>query len=316
MTNCAVCGSVPKLVSRAENGGDWIAYDCSMCGRYKLTRTAAAIIGGLLSEDSLKRAALSHSIRKMQRQIPLAELDSHLLEKIVGTARLPSAGEQADNLLAWLAENTKIAGEPVMVAPSQAQAAIGAGSARGVDYAMNYLLDQGLANGERHRQSVGLGDLVVSVKGWERYEELKRGRIAKRVAFMAMPYGVAELDRLVNDVFRPAVARTGFELRRLDDTPKAGLIDDRLRVEIRNSRFLVVDLTFGNHGAYWEAGYAEGLGKPVIYTCRRDDFESASHFDTNHHLTVLWEENDLQRAANGLVNTIRATLPDEANLTD
>ena len=70
----------------------------------------------------------------------------------------------------------------------------------------------------------------------------------------------------------PAVASAGFDLVRLDEDPQAGSIDERLRVEIRKSRFLVADLTHGNPGAYWEAGFAEGLGKPVIYTCEKDDF--------------------------------------------
>jgi nucleoside 2-deoxyribosyltransferase len=45
-------------------------------------------------------------------------------------------------------------------------------------------------------------------------------------------------------------------------------IDDQMRVALRTSRFVVADLTRGNRGAYWEAGFAEGLGRPVIYTCR------------------------------------------------
>jgi nucleoside 2-deoxyribosyltransferase len=60
-------------------------------------------------------------------------------------------------------------------------------------------------------------------------------------------------------------------------------------VEIRACRFLIADLTHANNGAYWEAGFAEGLGKPVTYTCKKSEFAKASHFDTNHHLTVLWE---------------------------
>jgi hypothetical protein len=127
---------------------------------------------------------------------------------------------------------------------------------------------------------------------------------------MAMEYGDPILDRLVNDHFRPAVQDTGFVLRRLDDEPRAGLIDDRLRVEIQSSRFLIVDLTHGNAGAYWEAGYAEGLGKPVIYTCQESKFADASHFDTNHHLHVLWNENDMDAAVKQLKATIRATIPE------
>jgi hypothetical protein len=134
---------------------------------------------------------------------------------------------------------------------------------------------------------------------------------------MAMPYDDPRLDKVVDDCFRPAVKQTGFSLERLDDRPRAGLIDDRLRVAIRTARFLIADLTHGNQGAYWEAGYCEGLGKPVIYTCEKTVFDAKeTHFDTNHHLTVPWEERDLAAAAQRLKATIRATLPDLARMTD
>jgi nucleoside 2-deoxyribosyltransferase len=95
------------------------------------------------------------------------------------------------------------------------------------------------------------------------------------------------------------------------------LIDDRLRVEIRKSRFMICELTNANAGAYWEAGYAEGLGRPVIYSCEKSYFETRrTHFDTNHCHTVLWVESDLDDAAERLKATIRATLPGEAKLTD
>jgi len=84
-------------------------------------------------------------------------------------------------------------------------------------------------------------------------------------------------------------------------------------------RFLIADLTHRNPGAYWEAGFAEGLGKPVIYTCRKDIFDDktkGTHFDTNHHLTVAWEAANLDAAMSKLKDTIRATLPDVAVLTD
>lgn len=73
---------------------------------------------------------------------------------------------------------------------------------------------------------------------------------------MAMPFGNPAIDAL-HSRLKQAVSETGFDLRRLDEKPKAGLIDDHLRVEIRTSRFLVVDLTDGNQGAYWEAGFGE-----------------------------------------------------------
>jgi hypothetical protein len=41
---------------------------------------------------------------------------------------------------------------------------------------------------------------------------------------MAMKYGDAVLDDMYDAVFKPAVAATGFELRRLDMIPQAGII--------------------------------------------------------------------------------------------
>lgn len=102
-------------------------------------------------------------------------------------------------------------------------------------------------------------------------------------------------------------------MKRLNENQPAGLIDDHLRVEIKRARFLIADLTHANNGAYWEAGYAEGLGKTVIYTCEQqvfDDRAQGTHFDTNHHLTVKWNPENPDMAVESLKATIRATFPE------
>jgi hypothetical protein len=152
------------------------------------------------------------------------------------------------------------------------------------------------------------------MKGWDRHEEILRRNIESKNAFMAMPFNKPMLDKVYNR-FKVAVKQTGFDLQRIDVQPKAGLIDDHLRVEITKSRFLIAELEGKNGGVYWEAGFAEGLGKPVIYTCKKA-FLKRTHFDTNHHLTVPWEEDKIDEALDKLKDTIRATLPAEAKLQD
>jgi nucleoside 2-deoxyribosyltransferase len=134
---------------------------------------------------------------------------------------------------------------------------------------------------------------------------------------MAMKFGDPALDFMLESVFKPSVRQAGFDLFKLDDVPQAGLIDDRLRVEIQASDFIVADLTHENLGAYWEAGYAEGLGKPVIYTCEHTKFEATkTHFDTNHHLTITWDSTAPATAGERLKATVRATLPHLARQHD
>ncbi|MFZ5781353.1 MAG: hypothetical protein ACOY4R_14270 [Pseudomonadota bacterium] len=235
-------------------------------------------------------------------------LSSDVAEKILQTESLPTPEVQADNLIRWLGDHSPGPGESVTIEPATHSAIVGAMTPRGFHFILNGLRNEELVAGQQvmgHRQQV-----YLTFPGWRRYEELRVGAPSGRVAFMAMKFGEPDLDVFVSDHLRPAVKSTGFELRRLDDTPKAGLIDDRLRVEIQACRFLIADLTHANNGAYWEAGYAEGLGKPVIYTCKRSEFSKASHFDTNHHLTVLWETDQLAEAAKNMTNTIRATIPE------
>ena len=121
---------------------------------------------------------------------------------------------------------------------------------------------------------------------------------------------------------RPAVKAAGFDLRTTNDDHKtAGSIDNRMRVELRTSRFVVCDLTHGNRGAYWEAGFAEGLGRPVFYLCRADVLKDRQHpdhphFDTAHQLIIGWDPAAPAEGMAELKAVIRATLPAEAKMED
>lgn len=177
------------------------------------------------------------------------------------------------------------------------------------------MIREGWINGPRTIGSM-LG-LELTFAGWRRFQELQQTRTASRIAFMAMPFGKQPLNTIYTDHWKPAVARAGFQLTRLDEAPSAGLIDDQLRVAIRTSRFLLAELTHQNSGAYWEAGFAEGLGRPVIYLCDKLQWAAKqTHFDTNHRQTIVWDETNLADAANRLTAMIRNTLPDEATMSD
>jgi len=297
---------------------------CKRCGVFSVGTRIESYLPHILEGDPRKIAVLSHWIRTKHESISADEagrrevilLDGALVDGIIKRPA-PSPAEQADNIVRWLGENIEGPGERVRVAPSTHQAIMGAQTPNGFALVIRYLFDDKTLIGDLCRGEPGEANAMLSFKGWGYYEELKRRAVDSRKAFMAMQYGETDLDKVVEEVFKPAVTQTGFDLVRLDEAPRAGLIDDRLRVEIQTSRFLIVDLTHQNRGAYWEAGYAEGLGKPVVYTCEKQKFEEGkTHFDTNHHLTVPWDPANPQEAGEELKATIRATLPGEAKLTD
>jgi hypothetical protein len=316
---CPICESelIDDHGQYPPKTGDRQYFDCPQCGGYSLSRSTAYGLTTKLKGDSKRIAVLSHAIRKMQRNTEFPYLDSNLIELILQNS-LPSLTEQINNLILWLGEKTS-PGKTEWIQPSTHQFVIGAMTPEGFSLVVKHLIDIGLIEGFISSTIDGITqvDAALTFNGWNYFDQLNRGVLTSRKAFMAMKFGESDLDKIFNQYFKPAVLATGFELYKLDEMPKAGLIDDRLRVEIRTSRFLISDLTHENAGAYWEAGYAEGLGKPVIYTCEKNKFEKQkTHFDTNHHLTVVWDKDQPELVVEQLKAVIRATLPNEAKLTD
>jgi hypothetical protein len=317
-TACPVC-KTPLLTPPSNAGNrDATQFSCSRCGRFVLTGTLIATLPHTLGSTPDAAAKLSHALRRAQEVNTDVLFSTSTIEEVLKRA-LPRPQEQADLLIRWLAQNIPGPGEFVKVTSVTHAGIVGSKSANGFALVVAHLFETGLLTGNQV-QPIGTGGwahVTLTFRGWAYYEDLVKGSTAYRKAFMAMKFGDPILEQVLSEVFKPAAKLAGFDLFKLDDVPKAGLIDDRLRVEIQSSDFLLADLTHDNLGAYWEAGYAEGLGKPVIYTCKRSKFEATkTHFDTNHHLTIVWDETKPEQASAALKATIRATLPQLAKQTD
>ncbi|MES2591703.1 MAG: hypothetical protein V4608_07450 [Bacteroidota bacterium] len=64
-------------------------------------------------------------------------------------------------------------------------------------------------------------------------------------------------------------------------------IPDGILAGIKAAKFCVADFTHHRNGVYFESGYALGLGKPVIYLCRKDEFDKA-HFDIKQLQHIIY----------------------------
>jgi hypothetical protein len=236
--------------------------------------------------------------------------------------RLPTPLEQADNLILWMGDNQIKPDAWAETTIPAIAAMIGiAVSPGGNDSGAFGWLHSQLEKKQWYRQHPSAEGskfrVMLEMTGWERYDTLKKQRIESRFAFMALKFDQPKVDRMVKECARPAVARSGFELRILTDQQGAGLIDNQIRASLLSARFVISDLTQGSYGAYWEAGFGEGRGIPVIYTCEKGEWDqNKTHFDTNHMLTIIWDVDNLRQAENALVAAIRATLRAEAKQTD
>lgn len=307
---CPICRHETSEI-KTRDYGERVEVDCYKCGPYEVTRTALEM---LPLEDQTKyqsAAALSYAIREIGKSVNRPQVDGKNIKSLAST-KLPRPHELADNFILWIGSylRDRPGKVKVKVGVEEVTSIIGATDGRETVYIADELERAGLIWGK-----TSMGEITLTLDGWQRFDEITRATVDSRQAFMAMPFGDGTLDNIFENYWKPAVKATGFDLHRLTDKQRAGLIDDRLRVEIRRSRFLISEITGQNRGAYWEAGFAEGLNRPVIYTCRKSEFED-THFDTNHCLTILWEEDTLVDAVEELKACIRETLPAEAIMAD
>ena len=144
----------------------------------------------------------------------------------------------------------------------------------------------------------------LTLEGWRRVEELLKSAVTSSQAFVAMWFD-PQMDAAWKEGFLPALTQTGFKPIRSDLIQHNDRIDDRIIAEIRRSGLLVADFTGNRGGVYFEAGFALGLGRNVIWTCRADSIEKV-HFDTRQYSHILW--SDTSELRDKLVSRIEATI--------
>ena len=129
--------------------------------------------------------------------------------------------------------------------------------------------------------------LSITSSGWDHLDKHASDLGEKTQAFVAMSFSDNMKPRW-QDAIKPAIEKAGYTAYKVDEEPHSDNIIFKIMAEIKNSRFLVADVTEQNNGVYFEAGYALGLGLPVIWSVRKDDVENV-HFDTAQYNQIRWQ---------------------------
>ena len=133
-------------------------------------------------------------------------------------------------------------------------------------------------------------------------EEQLRERSSNEQVFVAMWFDECLKEEAYKEGFAKGIAQAGYAPYRVDqDTHHSDKLDDRVLAGIRHSRIVVADFTcdvanvrrkrtgLANGNVHYEAGFALGLGLPVIYTCR-EDCKAYLNFDTRQINHIFWRD--------------------------
>ena len=141
------------------------------------------------------------------------------------------------------------------------------------------------------KKSAGEHCYTITAKGWQEIDSIRRKSKEVRQGFIAMSF--RDETKSIRESFRTAINGSGYAVSVIDEKEHNNQIVPEIFYEIERSKFMVVDVTYPNYGAYYEAGYAQALGKQVIICCRENEFRNADtrpHFDISQKSMIVWKD--------------------------
>jgi nucleoside 2-deoxyribosyltransferase len=307
---CPICSNAHAIESATTSNARII--DCHQCGNFTISGTAKAILNERTSFPA-DRWKISAWINEFKPEIILPT-DMENAQKSV----LPSLHHRAERMLRWLVKkypqgNSFVLNQLQIYLQSQSNRstmslATGAYPLIPIGWnqnelEMHYMIEDVLTD-EMNLLIRQQHKFKISPKGLLYLEGRKES--VSSVGFCAMWFN-KEVQSLWTDVIEPAIRAAGYEPLRIDGKQHNGKIDDEIMASIRASKFVVSDFTGSRGGVYYEAGFAHGLGLPVIFMCRESDLNDI-HFDVRQYNCILWTSEKLEEAKSQLKNRILATL--------
>jgi nucleoside 2-deoxyribosyltransferase len=260
------------------------------------------VVRNLMNEDFNEGYKVSYYLRnRFQRNLPSTIVTSENINYIVDSFTDVNFIGKTHKFLFYISSWSSFPGASVKINSLYDFPIIGAKNWEEMRFIISELEKKNLLEVERF----GDGEKIsLTMNGWEKIEEIEKNRLDSSQAFVAMRF-TESMDSIYTNAIKPAIEESQYFPFRIDSKQHNNKICDEIIIEIRRSKFLVADVTELRGGIYFEAGYAMGLGMPVIWTCREDKIHDV-HFDTRQYNHIVWkDEKDL---CTQLKNRIQATI--------
>lgn len=278
---CIVCGLALATASDLTDGDrDGFELQCIRCGTYEVSGSLAS--NPLSDATSHERASLSAALRDAHESRRKIFLRTDNWREIAAPFAGISIPEKLRRLLEYLGrESGERAGVEVGVKSHTDYPLFGAADEKEYHWLRQTLFAQGLIKENSSER------LTLTLSGWEAFRPSRGG--TPGMCFVAMAFDNT-LDAAYDLGIKPAIVEDNrYTVIRIDRVPHNENINDRIIADIRACQFMVADFTFHRNGVYFEAGFAKGLGREVIWTCRDDEFKlDKVHFDTRPYNHIVW----------------------------
>lgn len=309
---CPLCNREKFSILSTEN--DVYSIDCRICGVFRIHKSLNPeeyssdlyLLSGWTRERAEKN---KDPLTILPNEINPSE-DGITVEGILSLPAIPrTIDESVIKLLDAVRRKSGFFGDEISIAGSYDYTLAYLEHVKRAHFDFRYpihkLLEQVIGQGWIRLCGPEKSRYEITVEGLRQIEKAKEFVPQSTDCFVAMKFGDKLLDKAYTDAMIPAIEEAGYKPIQMAFEEHNNNIMDEMVACIRKCRFVVADLSFQNQNVYFEAGFAQGLGIPVIYTCHEYHVEQIK-FDTQHTNQIRWTEIEDLRVK--LKNRILATI--------
>jgi nucleoside 2-deoxyribosyltransferase len=282
---CPICLTNAKLVP-PEGYGRIKDYKCPVCGPYSITNEVTLINNPV----DYRLSAWIREHQEFKREPP--KITTHILDDVLKNLPDYKVSEKQILLLRAIERRTEYPGAEVQMNKEDYPLAW-AKNDKELKFLLLTLADRRLTFIDQDFLRADIMKTKILPDGWDYLDKLSSLPAFTNQAFVAMSFD-KELDLIWKNGIKPAVEKAGYKPHRVDKDPHIDRIDAKIIADIKDSQFVIADVTQQKQGVYFEAGFALGLKLPVIWCIREDDLKNV-HFDTRQYNHIVWKTpEDLQ----------------------
>ncbi len=297
--DCPICKLAAKNVKETQVG-DRYDIECARCGPYTISGTAVAI-----SNSRLPDHKLSAWIRSQNEAASPPSVSSATLDDVHKGLPQYRVSEKQLVFLRALELRTPYPGRKVHIVPEFDFPLAWCSATDEFEYIIRALMARAFVALDQFidpKDSFSL-ELTITPAGWAFLDEANKVSVLTNQVFVAMSFA-DEMKSAWKLGIEPAIRSAKFQPYRVDVEPHLDKIDNKIIAEIKNSRFVVADVTMQRPGVYFEAGFAIGLRIPVFWCVREDDLKNV-HFDTRQYNHIVWKnEQELAQQLQTFISAI------------
>ncbi len=311
-SNCPLCHK--HNYSILSSNIDVSSFDCRICGSFRIHNSFKSdmhssdlyILSGWTRERYEKKL---NPLTILPNDIDPSE-DGITVEAILSLPTIPQTiDENIVKLLEAINRKSRFFGDEILISGSDdyTLAFLDHTDKQSIHFRspINKFLEQVIEQGWINLRGTDNHRYEISVEGLRVIEKAKQAIPQGINCFVAMKFGDKLLDKAYTNGMIPAIKDAGYKPIQMAYQEHNNNIMDEMVACIRKCRFVVADLSFQNQNVYFEAGFAQGLGIPVIYTCHEYHVDQIK-FDTQHTNQIRWVEIEDLRIK--LKNRILATI--------